>query len=140
MDRTVRTPVGSIAHPSDFQKFWREEDSPELHPALQALTRLAEPSVSVVLLPEGSPLIPKGSAAPDREMARPLVGRSVSVSSWLGVNALFKQEPPTAFAASPALRRHRLLILDSNSEARLDGVLFNYDSELGLQITREGGQ
>ena len=25
-NRTVRTPVGSVAHPSDFQKFWRSRD------------------------------------------------------------------------------------------------------------------
>jgi len=138
-DRTVRTPVGSTAHPSDFQRFWREEDSPELHPALQAVTRLTEPTVSVVLLPEGSPLEPKGSTPPDRAILRELVGRSVSVSSWLALNALFKQEVPPAFQASPALRHHRLLILDTNGEGRVDDVHFSYDPELGLEITREDG-
>lgn len=139
-DRTVRTPVGSIAHPSDFQRFRLEEDSPELHPALQAVTRLAEPAVSVVLLPEGSPLEPKGSEAPDRNMVRELVGRSVSVSSRLAVPALFKLEPPPAFAASPALRRHRLLILDGNGETRLGDVRLKYGPEFGVSIIREGGQ
>jgi CRISPR-associated endonuclease/helicase Cas3 len=139
MDRTVRTPVGRADHPSDFQKFSREEDSPELHPALQALTRLTEPTVSVVLLPEGSPLEPKGSQAPNRETVKALVGQSVSLSSWLAVNALFKQVVPQAFQASAALRRYRLLILDSNGEAHVGGVRFRYVRELGLEITREDG-
>jgi CRISPR-associated endonuclease/helicase Cas3 len=139
-DRTVRTPAGSAAHPSDFQRFWREEDAPDLHPALQAVTRLAEATVSVVLLPQGSPLQPKGSRAPDRDTVRALIGRSVSVSSRRVVAALFKQEPPQAFAASPALRRHRLLILDGNGEARVEGARLRYDPELGLISTREGAQ
>jgi len=139
-DRTVRTPIGSTAHPSDFQKFWREEDSPELHPALQAVTRLTEPTVNVVLLPAGSPLEPKGSRTPDRDTVRALVGQSVSVSSRGAVQALFKQEAPPAFAASPALRRHRLLIVDTNGEGRVEGVRFAYDPELGLTITREDRQ
>ena len=135
-NRTVRPPVGRIAHPSVFQKFRREEDAPELHPALQAVTRLTEPTVSVVLLPEGSPLAPKGSNPPDRETVRELVLHSISVSSRMAVQVLFKLEAPPAFAASPALRRHRLVLLDGDGAAVVDGVRFSYSPETGLSITR----
>jgi hypothetical protein len=138
MDRTVRTPAGSIAIPSDFQRFWRQEDSPELHPALQAVTRLAQPSVDLVLLHEGSPLGPKGGNPPGRDHLKELLLNSVSVSSRLAVPALFSLTVPAAFAASAALRRHRLLTLDSDGKARAEGVVFTYDSDLGLEITREG--
>ncbi len=136
--RRVRKPGGRIVvDPSDFQKFWREEDSPELHPALQAVTRLTEPTVSVVLLPEGSSLEPKGSAAPNRDTVKELLLHSISVSSRRAVPALFNLKVPPALAAHAALRRHRLLILDSNDEASVEGVRFKYSAETGLSITTE---
>ena len=137
-ERTVRTPAGSIAEdPSDFQRFCREEDSPELHPALQAMTRLAEPSVDVVILPEDSPLAPKGSQPPNRATVKELMLNSITVSSRMAVPVLFKLAVPPAFAASPALCRHRLLILDGNGEALVDGLRFSYDPIVGLEVTRE---
>ncbi|MBI5948771.1 MAG: CRISPR-associated helicase Cas3' [Chloroflexi bacterium] len=135
--RRVRTPVGTTALPSDFQRFWREEDSPELHPALQALTRLTEPSVDVVFLPEGSPLLPGGNKPPDREHVKQLLLNSISVSSRMAVPVLFRQKPPPAFETSSALRRHRLLVLDARGEVHVDRLVFRYDAELGLEIARE---
>ena len=96
--RGLRTPIGS-ALITDFLKFPRE-DSPDLHPALQAVTRLAEPSVEVVLLPEDSPLIPAKPLDLTRQRVRELLLNSVSVSSRLAVFDLLRQDPPPAFAGA----------------------------------------
>lgn len=131
---TVRTPAGRPALPADFQKNLREEDSPDLHPARQALTRLAAPNISVVLLPDGSKLAPAGRPAPSRGTIKDLLLQSVSISSRRAVRALAAEPIPDGFAATPALRRHRLLPLDANGAARVGDLLFRYDSELGLEV------
>lgn len=135
-DRRLRTP-GAGGLLTDFIRFPREEDAPDLHPALQAVTRLAEPSVDVVLLPLGSPLVPLGSGAPHRERVRDLLRHTVKVSSRLAVPVLRRTTSPEAFAASPPLRRHRLLMLDEKGRANVDGLVFSYNSKLGLTIAAQ---
>lgn len=135
-NRLVRTPTGPSAIPSDLQKWVKDEDSPELHPALQALTRLTEPTVSIVLLWESSALLGMTTKAPTRDEVRELLGHAVTVSSRRAIHALREQRVPAAFETNAALCHHRLVVLDGNSEARVDGVILRYDRELGLTVVR----
>lgn len=138
--RRLRAPW-STTELGRFVQDARKEDDPDLHPALQALTRLAGPSVSIVILPAGSPLLPEGHTAPSRATTRELLKHSVSVSSPQAVRALLALAPPPAFEASAALQRHRLLVLDDHGTAQVGDLLFRYDSALGLVVIRtEGGR
>lgn len=127
----------------------REEDEPELHPAHQALTRLAEPSVNVVCLfrlhDGGLSLDRTGSepADPGRQptlqQAARLLERSVSLSHRRVVGVLLEQDVPAGWAKSALLCRYRLLELDSGGVARLpNGCTVHVDQYLGILIDKGG--
>jgi len=101
-----------------------EEDNPEIHRLLQALTRLIEPSVQVVCLSRsGSSLFLHDSDAnqvdihqkPDGDLLRGLLRRSLGISDKRIVFALIRQEPPDAWKESPALMHHRLLEFENGA-------------------------
>jgi CRISPR-associated endonuclease/helicase Cas3 len=107
----------------------REEDE-DLHPALQALTRLAEPSFNVVLAPAGYEL----PAEPGEKDVRFLLERSVSVSHRGLVPVLRELQPPVAFQKRAALRRHRLVVLEGSGSATVGRWRLTYSSETGLEV------
>jgi CRISPR-associated endonuclease/helicase Cas3 len=124
----------------------KEEDAADFHRSYQALTRLAEPSLTLVLLhgtPE-RPLLDPGEtspldlrARPDLETARRLLERSVPVSGWRNVALLQRATAvPEGWQQSPLLRHARLLFLDERGRAPLDGGRWwlRLDSDLGLVI------
>ncbi len=122
------------------------EDDPAVHRSLQALTRLAEPSVQVVCLhrhaaglgvdPHAGPLL--RPEALDNQTARTLARHSVAVTHRGAVPALLAQAPPAAWARHPFLRHCRLAVFE-------DGVCpvagspytLRLTRELGLQVTKE---
>ena len=116
------------------------EDDPAVHRSLQALTRLAEPSVQVVCLhrrgeqlstePEGGPGLPLDAL--DHELARTLARSSVAVTHRGVIGALLAQEPPAAWARHPFLRHCRLAVFT-------DGVCRLPESRYALRLTRELG-
>jgi CRISPR-associated endonuclease/helicase Cas3 len=124
----------------------RQEDEPELHPELQALTRLTNPTVDVVFLygSEQSPTLDKPgkkpvdmSEPPNMYLTKRLLSRAVSISSWGVVpELLFNSKPPAAWRKSPLLRRHRLLILDNDYSVVVAGYRVCLDRDLGLTITK----
>lgn len=107
----------------------REEDE-ELHPALQALTRLGEPSFNVVLAPEGYEL----PSELDGDAVRFLLGRSVSVSHRGLVPVLRELQPPVLFQKRAVLRRHRMVVLDDSSSAVVGRWRLTYSSTVGLEV------
>lgn len=123
----------------------REEDAPDLHPAHQALTRLAEPSVSLVLL-HGSPKAPSlkraGGApfdpatAPTMALTKELLRCSVSVSDRRLVGPLLRatEATPPAWQRSALLRHHRAVYLDDAGDAQVAGWTLRLDSDLGLCV------
>lgn len=140
LDRRLRAPSGS-ALLTDFVRHPREEDAPDLHPAFQAVTRLAEPSIAAVVIDDGSPLIPEEDDRLSRDRVKALLLHSINISAPRGVQALRTESPPAAFAVSSALRRHRLVRLDSTGRAVVGDVTFTYHPDLGLTIARsEGGR
>ncbi len=120
----------------------REEDAPELHPALQALTRLAEETVPVVCLygtPE-QPLLRK-DGPPVNLKHKPNVGevedlllRSVSLSDKRVVRTLLKQKTPQHWEETALLRNHRALFFDANGVTFVGQWRVRLDPELGIVI------
>jgi CRISPR-associated endonuclease/helicase Cas3 len=121
-----------------------DEDDPGLHPAHQALTRLAEPSVTLVLLhdgPDGPLLEPGGAAAAwdlgpiGIEATIALLQRSVSISDRRVVHQLARTPIPPGWQQSPQLRYARPLVLDAARAARVGRWIVRCDVELGVVIT-----
>jgi CRISPR-associated endonuclease/helicase Cas3 len=138
-----------LNHPSADIALWqftrdpRDEDAPELHPKLQAVTRLAEPSVQVVLL-HGSPDRPSFEAhgketinlarVPDARQVRSLLARSVTLSDRRVIHALLGTDPPRGWQRSPLLRHARLLLLGETGEALVNGWTVRLDRDVGVEI------
>jgi CRISPR-associated endonuclease/helicase Cas3 len=119
-----------------------EEDDPEVHCSLQALTRLVEPSVQVVCLSgvDGRVLLRQDGRSqinveqvPEGEMVTELLRRSVPVTDKRVVFELIKQKAPAAWRKCPGLRYHRLLVFD-NGIAKVGKYRLLLDEELGLHI------
>lgn len=116
----------------------RAEDEPELHPTHQALTRLADLSIPVVLLeddwtlPNGTRIDPK--AKPSTGLVRRLLERSVPLASRRVVYALRDQAVPPGWERSPLLRNHRPIVMPRNAPARVGNAAVSLDPELGVVI------
>ncbi len=119
-----------------------EEDSPEIHHSLQALTRLVEPSVQVVCLCKSSDeiFVREGDQnpvdighEPEGELTKSLLRRSLTVTDKRVVFKLIDQPPPPAWKRCPALRHHRLMKFE-NGIATIGRYKLCLDNELGLYI------
>ncbi|MDI7276193.1 MAG: hypothetical protein QME94_09445, partial [Anaerolineae bacterium] len=123
-----------------------QEDDPSLHRSLQALTRLADPSVQVVCLhrrDDGLYTDPEGGAPVqydrlDDETARRLAQSSVSVTHRGVVFGLLAEPPPAAWARHPFLRHCRLAIfVDGICPVPGGPYTLSLTRELGLQVIKE---
>ena len=120
------------------------DDNPELHQRLQALTRLAGPSVEIIALsasgeqltcgPDGPPV--DTAQRPDRHTTRALLGRSVSITQLGLVQALTASPVPTGWQESPWLRHHRPVVFDADASAIVGRWELRLDPDLGLVISR----
>jgi CRISPR-associated endonuclease/helicase Cas3 len=118
------------------------EDSPDLHTALQALTRLGPPSISLVCLhrvdgklrtqPEDSGPEIDLDQAPDATITQALVQASLSVSRRGIVSYYRTQEAPAGWQKHPLLKRYYVAIFE-------DGVCPLPGSDYSLRVTRELG-
>ena len=98
----------------------REEDAPELHPQRQALTRLGDPTVTIICLTGTAmqPRLPDGTSVdldhlPAHEDVIALLRCSMTISSSRLVHALLDQPVPKGWQASPLLyRSHPLCFAD----------------------------
>jgi CRISPR-associated endonuclease/helicase Cas3 len=124
----------------------REEDAPDLHKEFQALTRLSDPSVSVICLPSTdgkTPLDPQTGQplalgqVPDIALARRLLQHSVSLSDRRIVQEVLATEPPSGWKRSPLLRHCRLLVLDREGTGRVGSYYLRVDPDLGVEIAAE---
>jgi CRISPR-associated endonuclease/helicase Cas3 len=131
---------------SDLMLYAREEESPELHPHSQAMTRLVEPTAQVVCLWESDGRIYVDDALQTevdlkerspRETEKLLVLSSVGVSSKAVVFEFFKEEPPPGWQRSPLLRRHRILKFGPNGKCEKFGRIFELHPEKGLLIYKK---
>lgn len=126
------------------------EDDPAVHPTLQALTRLGDPSIPVVLLqPDEEELAdlgggqgPGSSRPPQR--VRDLLERSTTlthrglVPCLLSEAGLGEAKPPASWRRNALLRHHRLLRLDDDGCAVVGRYVIRLEPDLGILV--ETGQ
>jgi CRISPR-associated endonuclease/helicase Cas3 len=142
-DRRLLSPEGPTRLPSEFQRTCEEEDDLQLDGWLGGVTRLATPTVDVVLLRADEPLVEelrRGTARVPREMVRALLLRSVGISSQRFVGAMRHVPVPPRFAATPGLRHHRLLLLDAHDCAEINDLRLRLDPELGVLVESQPPQ
>lgn len=113
-----------------------EEDEPEIHQSLQALTRLAEPNVSVICLTPEQQQAFNLKQPPVVATAKDLLGHSVTLNSPRVVWTLLKQQPHTAWVKSALLRRYRLLELDDSGACQVGNYQLQVHPELGVTINK----
>jgi CRISPR-associated endonuclease/helicase Cas3 len=156
LDRRLNVATGEAARrrlgpPYSEGELWTltsdiyEEDSPDLHPELQALTRLTEPSVQVIPLygSPDKPLIDPGGHAvgplnrpPSAADIEALMRRSFSVASSRLVFAL-RDQPIPGWQRSTLLRHHRVLWLQDDHTWQSDPSV-RMAADLGLVVPRTG--
>jgi CRISPR-associated endonuclease/helicase Cas3 len=125
-----------------------EEDSPELHEAFQALTRVGRPGISLVCLhtgPHGLTIDPDGSGPdmdleepPHSEVTRQLAMHTLSISHRPVFDYLRAQPVPKGWEHHPLLRNHRPAVFTDGLCVLGDsGYTLRLTRELGLEIERE---
>lgn len=121
-----------------------EENAPEIHESLRALTRLGDPSVDVVCLfgSEDRPTLDRAGTqpvalnqVPDRVTAAALLKRGVGIGSRSVVGELLQQAVPKAWAESPYLPRHRVLFFGTGG-IHMGRTTLHLDEELGVVLER----
>jgi CRISPR-associated endonuclease/helicase Cas3 len=135
-----------LIHPPDaaedgFLATWNrqlEEDDPQIHRDLQALTRLGEQSVTAICLTpeEIARLRPRDADAWAR--AAPLLHRSVGLTDKRIVHDLAKMTPPSPWKSTALLRYCRLIELDAHGEAAIGKWRLRIHPELGAQVIGQG--
>jgi CRISPR-associated endonuclease/helicase Cas3 len=114
-----------------------EEDRPDVHKSLQALTRDDElPSVTVICLMPEEAQQNRHARKPDLEAIRFLLERSVSINRRGAVDALLNSAVPTAWQESPLLRHHRMAELDASGQQRIGDYQFIVHPECGIVINK----
>lgn len=128
----------------------REEDSPELHPAHQALTRLTRPTLQLICLTEdsdgtlrtphdGKPVptlqVRKLSAGGSEDMRR-LLNAELGVADMRVLRELWANPmTPAEWEEVAMLKKHHLIVF-RDGVAVLGGAELRLDMQLGLQVTR----
>ena len=125
-----------------------EEDKPELHRALQALTRLIPPGVSLVCLHQtekGLALEPDGSGPtvdlaqpPTPELTQQLARYTITVTHRPVVDYFLAQDVPGGWREHPLLHNHRAVVF-TDDVCPLSGTPYTLrqSHELGLEIEKE---
>jgi CRISPR-associated endonuclease/helicase Cas3 len=113
-----------------------EEDAPEIHASLQALTRLAEPSVSLVCLYPHQVQEVDLKRSLDLKIVPFLLRHSVTLSNRAVVWKMLRQEAPSVWQTSALLRHHRLIELDEQGYWRDSEYEIKLDGEIGIKISK----
>ncbi|MBI4851275.1 MAG: CRISPR-associated helicase Cas3' [Acidobacteria bacterium] len=113
-----------------------KEDQPELNPKFQALTRLTEPSIPIVLLTPDQCKFIDEKHIPNLEETKLFLAHSLNLQHKGLVHELLKQSVLEGWQKSALLRNHRLIKL--NNSSRWESPTANYeivlDEELGIVI------
>ena len=124
-----------------------EEDAPELHRTLQALTRLSPPNVTLICLyrtADGLRTRPGEERTidirrkPTLDDAREFLRYSLSVSHPALVRHFLDRPAPPGWRGTALLRHYRLAELDATGVLAADGCTLRLDPELGAVIGKAG--
>jgi CRISPR-associated endonuclease/helicase Cas3 len=129
-NRLLAHPSGCVDDPFSNFGLPLDEENPELAQALQALTRLGEPSIPVAFLTD----VAVTEREPSRAETRAVVERTLSISNKALFYELRKQPPPEAWKRSSWLRNTRVVHLE-NGRAQVGSKELIDDPALGLVIT-----
>ena len=112
-----------------------EEDAPDLHKRFQALTRLSDESVSVVLLyPHECDVLLDGKP-PSMKRVREILRRALTVSTRRAVAIIREEgEQPTAWKKSRFLRHHYCVRLDADGTYGRGKNRLHYVKTEGLTV------
>jgi CRISPR-associated endonuclease/helicase Cas3 len=122
-----------------------EEDNPDIHPALQAMTRLSEPTVQLICLHKVAGrlcLDPDASESVDLEQqpepgqVRKLLCNALTLSHPGCVRHFAAQDCPRGWHRSGLLRHYRVVELDDKGGSPAGNYNLRLDPELGIVITR----
>jgi CRISPR-associated endonuclease/helicase Cas3 len=132
-----RVVVPEPTYPDDILEMCHmklEEDEPEIHKSLQALTRLTRPNVSVICLTPEQRRHFRLTEWPTVSTAKELLRNSVTLNSQRVIWRLLGQKPHTAWSKSALLRRYRLLELDEAGCCAVGAYQIQVHPELGVTI------
>lgn len=141
-----------LAPPPEYEHLiWQqndllEEERPEIHKSLQAMTRLMRRTISLVCLhgepgamqvaldPDGAPQVDL-SQKPTPEMTRDLAQRVVTVSHPAVLHHFAAQDVPSGWRDHTLLHTHRKVVFH-DGEYRMEGTryLLRLSQKLGLEI------
>ena len=117
-----------------------DEDAPGLHSSLQALTRLGDRRVSVVLLAADDQAALRRSETPTIEIAKRLLRRSVTLGDRRIVGDLDVLPVPSGWKRSPLLRHHRPLAPDDTGAYRVGRHVLRNDPDLGIVVDHDASE
>lgn len=110
-----------------------DDEDPEVHASVRAATREGDPSITVVMLPEGETL----TSQPEIPEVKKLLDRSVKISHRGLFRAFLEHgDQPKEWKENTHLRYARLMRLNSGSCGVIDGYSLCADERLGVVITR----
>ncbi len=150
--RTILPPSYADDIMEDFN-LQLEEDNPDVHRTLQAMTRQTRPSVSLICLhdvggticmsPDGAepidPNSPPNRGDPEYEQwLEHLIRRSLTLTHPGIVRHYAEARPPAAWRRASMLRHHRLAVFTAG-RAEVGTYTIQLDPELGVVVTRTGG-
>jgi CRISPR-associated endonuclease/helicase Cas3 len=118
-----------------------DEDNPETHKTLQALTRDEEiPSVSVIILTKQEAEGIDFSQRPQQELVEFLLNREAKISKCGITNLIIdkKELKQKGWQKSPLLRHHRLIDLNNDDEWSVSKFKVSLNCKLGIVITKTG--
>jgi len=127
--RALNVRILPPSDPSIYSAFSKrlQEDDPDTHATLQALTRDAEPSAPVVIVSAANgQRPPMRSVTPTFAQARALLESSLNFSRPGATEALLKLAVPSGWRRTPWLRHHRLLCLDAAGQVHLEDERRSY--------------
>lgn len=116
-----------------FNKKLEDDDHPLIHQQLRAATRLGDPSITVVFLPENSDLTLHSTAT-----VRAFLDQSARLSHRQLFDVLCSEGiQPVEWEKNAHLRHARLLQLDGKRQGRIAEYIVTVDEQLGIVIEKD---
>jgi CRISPR-associated endonuclease/helicase Cas3 len=118
----------------DFNDQLVDDDDPEVHKAVRASTRVGDPPVTVVMLPEETVL----TRDPSISEIRRLLDRSFKLSHQGVLKAILHEgETPVEWRKNAHLRHARLLRINRLNQRQVGNYLLTVDEKQGIVINKE---